>query len=154
MSESQQPAPKTRFVRVSTDLPIPADQAFALAHKLDTFKHVVWPVLRFPVEDVDGFVVGDEFSARLWFFQVIPAWTHHLRVMADSDLELYTNERSGPARIWNHRLTFRPTGEHSCEYTDEVEIERGPLGWGTALFIHAFFRYRQWRWRRFTQSLA
>lgn len=141
-------------MRISTELPIPADEAFALAHKLELFKYVVWPLLRLPVDDVEGFKVGDEFSARLWFLQVIPAWRHHLKVMGDGDLELYTNERSGPARIWNHRLTFRPMSDSSCIYTDEVEIERGPLGLGTALFIHIFFRYRQWRWRQLASVLA
>ncbi|MFT4049413.1 MAG: hypothetical protein QM648_06180 [Solirubrobacterales bacterium] len=133
---------------MSTDLQIPADDAYARARRLETFRRVVWPVLRFAIDDVDDFEVGDEFSARLWLFQVIPLWTHHLKIVEDGSLELYTNERSGPARVWNHRLTFVPTGEHSCRYTDEVEIERGPLGAGTALFIHVFFRYRQWRWRR------
>lgn len=141
-------------MRIATELPIPADEAFALAHKLELFKHVVWPLLRFPVDDVESFEVGDEFLARLWFLQVIPAWTHNLKVMADGDLELYTNERSGPARIWNHRLTFSPTGDQSCRYTDEIEIEGGVLGIGTALFINVFFRYRQWRWRQLARVLA
>ncbi|MGH2907082.1 MAG: hypothetical protein ACRDKI_09995 [Solirubrobacterales bacterium] len=149
-------------MRVSTDLPVAADRAFELAHKLALFEYVVWPVLRLAVSDEqralaadpEGFSIGDDFSARLWFFQVIPAWMHHLKIVADGDLELYTNERSGPARLWNHRLTFVPTGESSCRYTDAVEIEGGPLGLGTAVFIHVFFRYRQWRWRQLTRVLA
>jgi ligand-binding SRPBCC domain-containing protein len=100
------------------------------------------------IDDPGGFEVGDEFSARLWFLIVIPGWRHHLRIVEDGDLELYTNERSGPARIWNHRLTFKPIDDSSCTYTDEVEVEGGVLGRATALFVKIFFRYRHWRWRK------
>jgi hypothetical protein len=155
-------SPKTNFVRITTELPISADRAFELAHKLSLFEYVVRPVIRLAVSDEqralaanpEGFSIGDEISARLWFFVVIPAWTHHLKIVADGDLELYTNESSGPARIWNHRLTFRPTGENSCEYTDEIEIEGGLLGVPTAIFIKVFFRYRQWRWRQLARTIA
>jgi ligand-binding SRPBCC domain-containing protein len=73
--------------------------------------------------------------------------------VGDGEIELYTNERSGPVRVWNHRLTFEPT-DGGSRYTDEIEIERGPLGLPTAAFIAIFFRYRQWRWRRLTRVIA
>ncbi len=149
----------TRFVRVSTDLPVSADRAFALAHRLTLFEYVVSPFVRLAVRgeqralaEREGFSLGSEYSARLWFFIVIPAWTHHLKIVSDGDHELYTNEQSGPARVWNHRLTFLPTGEATCRYTDEVELEDGMLGAPLALFTQAFFRYRQWRWRRLLRN--
>lgn len=131
-----------------------AEDARALARRLELFKYVVWPVLRVPLRETGEFSVGSEFSARLWFFQVIPGWTHHLKIVTDDELELYTNERSGPARIWNHRLTFVPTGKSSCRYTDEIEVEGGLLGVGTAAFIRIFFAYRQWRWRRLARIVG
>ena len=68
--------------------------------------------------------------------------------MRDDDLEIYTNESSGPVKVWNHRLTFEPTGAQSCRYTDEVEIADDWMAGPTGLFINGFFRYRQMRWRR------
>lgn len=150
---------KTQLVTVSSELPISADRAFALAQRLDTFEFVVAPVLRLALPpdqreaalSDDAFRVGAEYSGRLWYFKVIPAWTHKLKIVAggqlvDGSFEIYTNEKSGPVRVWNHRLTFAPTGANSCLYTDEVEIPAGAEGFGTKQFIKAFFRYRQRRW--------
>ena len=61
---------------------------------------------------------------------------------------MQTNESSGPVKVWNHHLVFRPAGKSSCRYTDEIEIPAGASGFGTKIFIECFFRYRQWRWRR------
>jgi ligand-binding SRPBCC domain-containing protein len=153
------PAVKTQFVSVSSELPVSAERAFALAQRLETFEFVVSPVIRLALsaeqraeaEGDDAFRVGAEYSARLWYFKVIPAWTHELKIIAggpinDGAFEIYTNEKSGPVRVWNHRLTFRPTGDSSCRYTDQIEIPAGVLGLGTKLFVDAFFRYRQRRW--------
>lgn len=150
---------KTQLVTVSSELPISADRAFALAQRLDTFEFVVAPVLRLalPAEQreaarsADAFRIGAEYSGRLWYFKVIPAWTHTLKIVAGGPtsrgaFEIYTNETSGPVRVWNHRLTFEPTGEGSCRYTDQIEIPAGVEGFGTRLFVRSFFRYRHRRW--------
>lgn len=150
---------KTQLVTVSSELPISADRAFALAQRLDTFEFVVAPVLRLALpadqrkaaSSDDAFRVGAEYSGRLWYFKAIPAWTHKLKIIAggktDSGaFEIYTNETSGPVRAWNHRLSFVPTGESSCRYTDQIEIPAGLEGLGTKLFVNVFFRYRQRRW--------
>ncbi len=65
-----------------------------------------------------------------------------------------TAEGGGPVRTWNHRLRFEPTGPSSCRYTDEVEIEAGPLTASVWLFAAIFYRYRQARWRSLTRVLA
>ncbi|MGH2958218.1 MAG: hypothetical protein ACRDKE_01320, partial [Solirubrobacterales bacterium] len=89
--------------------------------------------------------------ARLWYFKAIPTWTHKLKIIDGGELEngsfeIYTNEASGPVRVWNHRLTFEPTNSATCRYTDQIEIPAGIEGFGTKLFVMAFFRYRQRRW--------
>jgi hypothetical protein len=157
----------SKFVTVRTDLPISAQRAFELAHKLNIFDHVVWPLLSFEVSDEDraraadptSFGPGDTFSARLKFLMFIPAWIHTLTIVgdgtnADGAFELYTNESSGPVRTWNHRLTFEPTGETSCRYSDQVEVEGGIMTAPSALFVKVFFRYRQWRWRQLAAAIS
>lgn len=153
----------SRFVRVSTELPVPADRGFAMAHELAVFEYVVWPVIRIVLgkehrkaadEAPASFKAGDRLEGRLWFLQLIPAWRHQLEIVGDGPapdggFELYTHERSGPIRTWNHRLTFEPTGENSCRYTDEIELDApAMLLPGSVLFVKLFFPYRQRRWRR------
>src|SRR5262245_55400633 len=109
------------MVRVATELPLAAEVACALAQKPATFQHLVWPVIttgRLP-ERVE---VGEEVDFRLWFFGFLPAWVHHLRLVSIGPREIFTNEHGGMVRTWNHRLTFEPISDHSCRYTDEIEI--------------------------------
>ena len=159
VGDAKIPAVKTQFVTVSSELPVSAERAFALGQKLETFEFVVSPVIRLALSDEqraealgdDAFKVGAEYGARLWYFKVIPAWKHKLKIVAggpldDGGFEIYTNETSGPVRVWNHRLTFRPTGAETCRYTDQIEIPAGLLGLGTKLFVNSFFRYRHRRW--------
>lgn len=103
-------------VRRTTALPIGADEAFALALKPATFAYVARGVMRVPALERLGpsfdAVPGAQAAGRLWWLGVIPAWTHHLRVVAieDDTRTIQTAERGGPLRTWNHRLTFTPLG--------------------------------------------
>jgi hypothetical protein len=137
----------------TTPLPIPAADALALAQDPATFAYVTRPLMRVPaLEAMDaGFArAGAQASGRLWWLGVIPAWTHHLRVVSIDDGEIRTAEHGGLVRTWNHRLTFAATSPATCAYTDEIEIDAGPLTPAVALFARAFFAYRQARWRRLT----
>ena len=144
-------------VRRTTSLAIDADTAFALAQKPATFAFVARGVMRVPALTAipDGFAApGAQAAGRLWWLGAIPSWTHHLRVVAVGDRELRTAERGGPLRAWNHRLAFVPTSPTTCDYTDEIEIDAGPLTPGVRLFALAFFALRQARWRRLAAVLS
>jgi hypothetical protein len=142
-------------VRLSTELPISAETAFALAQKPELFKFVVAPVLRVPgLKMPDRLEPGAEGSARLWWFGVIPAWTHHLRLVRLGEFEIYTNEHGGPVHTWNHRLTFEPLTATSCRYTDEIETDPGLQGLSTRVFARVMFRHRHRRWRLLARLLA
>lgn len=141
------------FVRVTTELPIPAERACQLAQKAALFRYVVWPIFTIgPIPE--QFDVGSEGSARLYFLGFLPAWRHHLRLVSVQPREIYTNESGGPVRMWNHRLTFEPTSGQSCRYTDEIEIDAGLRTLPTVLFAHLAFRWRHRRWRTLTRVLA
>ncbi len=154
----------TRTVSVSTELPISAELASAKAHQLEMMEFVMRPLLGFRLSDQDRarateaagdlLPLGEEFVGRLMLFDLIPLWTHRLTVVSDDGLEIFTNETSGPVKTWNHRLTFEPIDEARCRYTDSIEIDRGPIGAATAVFIALFFRHRQRRWRQIAPLLA
>lgn len=143
-------------VRVSTELPIPAETAYGLAQKPELFKYVVRGVFRVAgiPDSVDEIAPGMELSARLWFFGFLPAWRHHLRLVEIEPYEIYSNEHGGPVSKWNHRLIFEPIDENRCRYTDEVEVAAGPFTFSVWLFAHAVYRYRQMRWRGLARVLA
>lgn len=146
-------------VRVSTDLPLAAEAACELAQKPALFAFVVRPVFRVTGLPDERFQraagPGDELSARLWWFGLVPAWRHHLRIVAIEPRELSTNERGGLLRSWNHRLTFTPGDDpQRCRYTDEVTLDAGPLTPLVWLFAQGLFRWRQARWRALARVLA
>ena len=142
-------------VTLSTELPIPAPAACLLAQRPELFEYVVSPILRVPgLEFPDVVAPGVSGSARLWWFGVIPTWTHHLTVVSLDDTSIYTNEHGGPVRVWNHHLTFTPIDETRCRYTDEVEVEDGVRGAGFRVFVHLLFRYRHRRWRELARVVT
>lgn len=142
-------------VVVSTELPISAQRAAALARKPALMQFVLAPALKLPgLEAPDRIEVGTRASARLWWFGVLPAWTHHLEITELDDLTIYTHEHGGPVHTWNHRLTFTPLDEHRCRYTDEIETDDGIKGLGTRLFIRLMFAHRHRRWRTLAAIVA
>lgn len=147
--------PDVSAVALSTELPISAERAAALARKPALMQFVLAPALTLPgLSAPDRIEVGTTASARLWLFGVIPAWTHHLEIKELDDLMIYTHEHGGPVRTWNHRLTFTPVDEHRCRYTDEIETDDGVKGLGTRLFIRLLFAHRHRRWAALAAILA
>jgi len=141
-------------VTLTTELPISAQSAAALARKPEMMTYVLSPILRIYRLDVpDQIEVGTQGSARFWWFGVIPAWTHHLTIKRLEPTEIYTREFGGPVHTWNHRLTFEAVDDDRCLYTDEIETDDGFRGAPTRLFIKVMFRHRHRRWRTIAQLL-
>ena len=136
-------------VTVTTELPISAERACALASRPATLQYVCSPVVAFhPIGDApEAIREGDEVSVRLRFLRVLPGWVHTLRVERLAEREIVSREHGGPVTVWNHRLTFVPTSATSCRYTDRVEVRAGVFTPFVALFAHGMYRWRQARWR-------
>ena len=143
-------------VRVSTELPIAAEDACRLALKPALLAYVLWPWLTMtptgPLPEPIG--EGDEVRAHVRFFGFLPGWTHTLRVERLAAHEISSREHGGLVKAWNHTLTFEPKTAQSCRYTDTVEVRAGVLTPLVALFAALIYRYRQRRWRTLTQVLA
>jgi hypothetical protein len=141
-------------VALTTELPISAETAAALARKPELMKYVLSPVLRiYRLDAPERLEVGAHGSGRLWWYGVIPAWTHHITIKQLDATEIYTNEHGGPVHTWNHRLTFEPIADDRCRYTDEIETDDGLKGAPTRLFIRLMFRHRHRRWHTLAQIL-
>src|SRR5262249_55201088 len=49
------------------------------------------------------------------------------------------------ARVWNHTITIVPISDHTCRYTDKIEIEAGLFTAPVLAFARTLFRHRQRR---------
>ena len=143
-------------VTVTTELPIAAERACALAARPATLQYVCAPVVAFaPIGDAPEAVrEGDVVSVRLRFLGVLPGWVHTLCVERLGEREIVSREHGGPVAAWNHRLTFVPISATSCRYTDRVEVRAGPLTPLVAVFAHGMYRWRQARWRGLARVLT
>ncbi|GAA3581463.1 hypothetical protein GCM10022222_77700 [Amycolatopsis ultiminotia] len=143
------------MVRMSVELPVPAETAAALARKPDVMAFVLSPVLRLRRLEVPARLeVGARGRARLWWFGVLPTWTHHLVVDRLDPTEIRTSEHGGPVRMWNHRLVFVPLPGGGCRYTDEIEVEDGWRGTPVRLFARLMFGHRHRRWQVLAQLIS
>jgi len=135
-----------------------ADTAWETLKKKDTFLFITHGFLGFIGSKnwPEEFYEGQEIDTRFVFFHIFPAWKHYLRVVKldNHRKELYSNEKGGPIKIWNHLIKIEPETDQSCKYTDQIEIKAGlltPFVWG---YAHVFYRYRQHRWKRLIQKLS
>lgn len=142
------------IVRITTELSLSAEAATDLARKPAMMSYVLRPWLRaYRMTVPEHIEVGAQASARFWVLGIIPAWKHHLTIRQLDSTQIYTSEHGGPVHIWNHRLTFDRIDDSHCRYTDEIEIDNGPRGTLTRLFIHLMFRHRHRRWHQIASIL-
>ncbi|GAB10522.1 hypothetical protein GOARA_058_00050 [Gordonia araii NBRC 100433] len=138
-------------VTVSSELPLSAARAAAMAAVPDVMLFVLAPVLSFSMDEAPapGEPIEPGFTAtgRVWWLGFIPTWKHTISVVSLDALEIYTNEHGGPVHTWNHRLRFEPLGEHRCRYTDEIEVEDGLRGLPMRGFVRLMFGHRHRRWQ-------
>lgn len=125
----------------------PPEKVWALLKRKRTFLYVTRrmmgvPAARaWPVEQREGLAV----RGRLWFFHLVPAWEHDIRIVSvDEDRrELRTEVPGGFVKAWNHLLKTEPLPNGRSRYTDEIGVDAGaltPVVWALA---HLFYRYRQ-----------
>jgi hypothetical protein len=132
------------------ELPLSAGQVQSLCLKAAVLNYVLWPWMGARGEVPATLAEGQVIDARIYLLGVIPAWRHRIHLVTVRDGEIFTNESGGPARRWDHRLTFEPTSPTSCRYTDRVDVE----GLGVGTFANLIFRWRHRRWRRLAEILA
>ena len=145
-------------VRVSTRLSAPAEAVWDAVQRTDTLRYVTRGLLGFRGvgEIPERLAEGETYTLRLWFFGVVPAWRHEIRIahVDEAGREIRTEERGGPVRGWRHRITVDGEGWGSTRYMDEIDVKAGVLTPFVWFYAELFYRYRQRRWRRLARGLA
>ncbi|MBL8796930.1 MAG: hypothetical protein JNM56_23720 [Planctomycetia bacterium] len=146
------------ILTVSTPRPMPAGVVWSLVKQTATFQYVARGVLRFSTgtDLPDEWQEGRTICSRLVLLGFLPAWVHELQVTGvdDERQRVRTAEKGGLLRRWDHTLAVEPDGEERCTYTDTAVLEAGVLTPTVWLVAWGFFRYRQWRLRRWVRLHA
>lgn len=139
------------IAKISTVLPASAERVWQLLRKKDTFLHITRGMMGFSNPETFPKELSEDSVIRtqLRFFHVIPGWEHELRLVRVSDTEkrIFSREKGGPVRKWNHLAQVSESSGGKSLYYDEIDIDAGaltPLVW---IFAHVFYRYRHRRWR-------
>lgn len=139
-------------VTVSAQLNAPAESVWLLVTQSNTLKFVTKGFMGF--RSVSGsfpeyWKDGDTQEMRILLFGFIPGWLHKItfKEISAAKMQLLTHESGGVVTVWNHLISITETTDTGCRYNDIVEINAGiftPFIW---LYAHAFYRYRQLRWK-------
>jgi hypothetical protein len=141
-----------KTIHVHTDLPTSADQVWHAMQHPAAFLYVTRGLFGFPalVGRTQPIQPGECGTGWLLLFHFIPMSRHTIHVVEvdQSTRTLRSREHGGILRSWNHTLHVEPVGEHSCRYSDTVDIDAGPLTGLVARAAVGIYRYRQRRWHK------
>ncbi|WP_278265375.1 hypothetical protein [Nocardia sp. AG03] len=140
-----------RTVCIGTELPTSADRVWRAMLAPATFLHVCRGLFGIPMlaGRVEPLRAGEHGTAWLWAFHVLPLYRHTIEVLDVDEASgtIRTHEHGGALRSWNHTLHVEARTDHTCHYTDTIEIDAGPATALVAVVATGIFRYRQRRWR-------
>lgn len=149
MNKARDPR-SARVVRVESTFDAPPERVWELVQSYGTFRWIMRGLLGFTGVMPARITPGDSLRLRLWFFHVLPGWTHHLSI-AEVDQEkrvIQSRETGGLVRRWDHKIIVLPTdGSARTRYVDEIEIEAGAFTPLVCFWAHVQYRYRQARWK-------
>jgi hypothetical protein len=145
------------FAYVETELDMPAEAAWQAVRRSDTLLYVNRGMLgfRWLTPRPETWRAGEDSLVRLFFFNFLPAWKHHLRIalVDPARRTIASEEFGGPVTTWDHQIAIEPIGATRCRYSDSIDIRAGMLTLPVACFAHAIYRYRQWRWRKLAKRV-
>lgn len=142
-------------VKLTTDLDVPAERAWAEVRTSRLLDHVAAPLQAF--EPVEPPVLPDvwqegRYLVRLRMFGVLPIGMQWIVIsFPDASPERYQLRDNGHGSLvstWDHLITIEPLAADRCRYTDEVEVRAGLLTPFVWAFARLFYAHRQRRWRR------
>lgn len=141
---------------VKSQLNTPVNKAWELVNQSQTLVYVCKGLLGFEGSKAfpKQWKTGDTINTRLKFFGFVPAWRHTLRFkkISNDSMVIFTEEKGGIVRTWNHEIKLEAKDQFSCFYTDTVEIKAGlftPLVW---VFAKVLYLYRQHRWKHLVKK--
>lgn len=141
-----------RTVHVETILPTAADRVWSAMLSPATFLYVCKGLIGFPAlaGRTEALSAGERGTGWLFAFHVIPAYRHTIEVIEVDPATgtIRTHEHGGALKAWNHTLHVEPLDDHTCRYSDTVDIDAGRLTSVAVVLATGIYRYRHRRWRK------
>jgi hypothetical protein len=117
------------------------------------FFEVIRPLLR--VKPLPGnlfpprWLEGESVSCRMYLFGWLPLGKHTIRFdrIDQQRRQIQTKESGRLIRRFRHRIEVAPAGGGNALYSDEVELDFGPLTHAAGVLARFFFRHRHRRWK-------
>ncbi len=144
-------------IKITTVIQTDEDNMWAEIKKVSSLVHIASPILIFKPPEGDSlpktWETGIEYCFNLLLLQVIPLGKHYITLTEANKNRIISHEHSRIISLWVHTITFAQNSTGDIDYTDQVEIDAGILTLPVWLFSHIFYRYRQYRWRKFFMPL-
>lgn len=141
-----------RTVHVETILPTSADRVWSAMLSPATFLYVCKGLIGFPslAGRTEPLYAGERGTGWLFAFHVIPAYRHTIEVVEVDQASgtIRTHEYGGALKAWNHTLHVEPLDEHTCRYSDTVDIDAASLTAVAVAIATRIYRYRHRRWHK------
>lgn len=140
-------------VSVQSVLPCPPEFVWDMVQTSALFFEVIRPLLA--VKPLPGNLFpprwreGESVSCRMYLFGWLPLGRHTIRFdrIDPQRRQIQTKESGRLIRRFRHRIEVgRAAGGHAL-YSDEVELDFGPLTHPVAAVARCFFRHRHRRWK-------
>ena len=146
-------------VFVESVLPCEADRAWAEVQTSDLLREVARPLIFFRPARGEKlpkrWLAGTTVRCISYLLGLIPLGLRTLLFeRIDPQLrEIHTRERDALVRRWDHCIRVQPLDAAHCRYSDEIEIDAGPLTSVVSVFATWFYRHRQRRWQAVARRL-
>lgn len=138
-------------VQIEQIFPCDAQYLFQEIQKIENFFYITAPLIKFvPCEPILSDTWQDgHYPMKMYLLSFIPLGKQSVVIEQDeAHLRMRDNGKSERLDQWDHRIQVESIGENRAKYTDCIDVEAGIWTLPVAWFVHLFFRYRQYRWRK------
>lgn len=138
---------------VSSDIPININTAWAKVQTSGLLEFVAKGMLKFkPLEGKfpEIWKEGSSVKTAMYAYCIIPMGGVHTLYMEKIDganKVIQSKEWDSFARVWNHKISMKKTGDTSIHYEDEIIIYGGFWTGLISLWAKSFYKHRQKRWQ-------
>lgn len=140
-------------IKITTAIQVDEDNMWTEVEKVSSLMHIASPIIIFRPSErgslPEKWQTGIEYSFNLLLLGVIPLGKHYITLIEADKNRITSHEHSKIINLWIHTITFKKNSTGGIDYTDQIEISAGILTLPVWLFSHIFYRYRQYRWRKF-----
>ena len=145
-------------VSLSTVVPANADVVWSAVTSPIGFRFVSRGLVRWPIvaHRTVRWQEGETVVGWMFLLGFVPMSRHSLTFerLDSVSREFATDERGGPIRSWNHRITVTPVTSSTCRIDDRVTFDGGVFTPALWVLVRLFYAIRRHRWAAMARALT